>query len=110
MEIGGVDKVLKVPFSEALVGFTLKWFRQLWPDIVWDRPKDHPEYGVELFIYEDAEAEASWDTLGYDPSNGDKMVFLTFEKDVLAVVVDERMVETADQLFAAIRSDTILFD
>ena len=109
MEICGVDRVLKVPFSEALVNFTLEWFKQFWPFAVWDRLKN-PVNGVELFIYEDVEALLSWDTTGYDPSNGDKMVFLTFEKDVLCAVVDERMEEVADRLFAAISSDTFLFD
>ncbi len=85
----------------------------LWPERVVDRPgssSPHREVKAELFIYRSYADKAVWDYEGATPMNRDSMVFFTFEGDVLCAVADGETVKEVDRLFAAITSDTLLFD
>jgi len=98
--IGGYDAHFPCSVNYDDITFTLDFVKNAWPDVVkkflrgsikafTKRNGVSPGAEVEIILYRDEDAAASWGSEGLTEENSSKMIVVTFEKDAICFIMDK---------------------
>jgi hypothetical protein len=88
MQIGGADIVVPGRATERQAEDLLTCLRAHWPEAVVEHGEE--EQVRELFVYENAAAQAAWEKEGGEEWNMATLIHVLYGQDSTTIVVDRR--------------------